>query len=64
MNCDDDFSSGAGVEVEEVDRDDRPGLVGEELSPGGAGSAGCGVDACGVQDLPDGGGADLVAEAG
>ena len=30
----------------------------------GAGSAGCGVDAVGVQDVPDGGGADAVAEAG
>jgi hypothetical protein len=49
--------------VEEVDRDDGAGLVGEELSPGWAGAAGCWVDASGVQDLPDGGGGDPVSEA-
>ena len=40
------------------------GLRAEELRPGRSGSPGRGVDSGGVQDLPDGGGADLVAESG
>jgi len=50
--------------VDEIDSDDPLGLVEQELSPGGAGSARCWVDAGGVQDVPDGGGADAVAEPG
>ena len=50
-----------GVDVEEVDRCDRLGLGGQELPP----AVGCaprrGVDAGGLEDLPDGGGRDLVA---
>jgi hypothetical protein len=63
---DQDVKAGAQgcVEVEEVDRDDGVGLAGQELSPGGAGAPGCGVDAGGVEDLPDGGGVDAVAESG
>jgi hypothetical protein len=40
------------------------GLGLEEFGPGGSGSAGGWVEAGVVQDLPDGGGADFVAEAG
>ena len=39
-----------------------PGLEGTR--PRGAVASGGGIDACAVQDCPDGGGADLVAEAG
>jgi hypothetical protein len=53
-----------GVEVEEIGGDDAVGLGGEELPPGWAGALWCGVDAGSVQDLPDGGGCDLVSEAG
>jgi hypothetical protein len=52
-----------GVEVEEVRRDDALGLGGEELAPGGAGPAGRGADAGGVEDLPYGAGGDRMAEA-
>jgi hypothetical protein len=55
---------GDGVEVEQVAGEHPVGLSSEELGPGGSGSAGRRVDASVVQDLPDGGGADLVAEAG
>jgi hypothetical protein len=47
-----------GVDVGEVDREDRVGLCGEELSPGGAGPSRGGVEACGLEDRPDGGGGD------
>ena len=52
-----------GVDVGEVDREDRVGLRGEELSPGRAGPSRGGVEAGGLEDRPDGGGGDLVAEA-
>jgi hypothetical protein len=52
-----------GVDVCEVDREDRVGLRGEELSPGGAGPVRSGVDAGGLEDLLHGGGGDLVAES-
>ena len=55
---------GDGVEVEQVAGEYRVRLGPQELGPGGSGSARRGVDAGGVQDGPDGGGADLVAEAG
>jgi hypothetical protein len=55
---------GDGVEVEQVAGESPVGLGSEELGPRGSGSAGRRVDASVVQDLPDGGGADLVAEAG
>jgi hypothetical protein len=51
-----------GVDGEEIGGDDPVGLGGQELSPGRAGSARCWVDAGGVRDVPDGGGADAVAE--
>src|SRR3954470_20045238 len=54
---------GDGVEVEQVAGEDRVGLGPQELGPGWSGSPGRGVDAGVVQDGPDGGGADLVAEA-
>ncbi|MFE4676795.1 hypothetical protein [Streptomyces sp. NPDC056721] len=42
-----------GVEVEEVDCEDAVGLDGEEPAPHRAGPLRGGVDARGVQDLPD-----------
>ena len=55
---------GDGVEVEQVAGEDRVRLGLQELGPGWSGSSGRGVDAGVVQDGQDGGGADLVAEAG
>ena len=52
-----------GVDVGEVDREDRVGLRGEELSPGRSGPSRGGIDAGGLQDRPDGGGGDPVAES-
>ena len=52
-----------GVDVGEVDREDRVGLRGEELSPGRAGPRGAGSMPGGLEDRPDGGGGHLVAEA-
>ncbi|MEV6703064.1 hypothetical protein AB0M68_39115 [Streptomyces sp. NPDC051453] len=53
-----------GVDVEELGGEDLVGLGGEELTPGRAGELRGGVDADGVQDCPDGGRGDGVAEAG
>ena len=55
---------GDGVEVEQVAGEDRVRLGLQELGPRWSGPPGRGVDAGVVQDGPDGGGADLVAEAG
>ena len=55
---------GDGVEVEQVAGEDRVRLGLQEFCPRRSGSLGRWVDACAVQDGPDGGGADLVAEAG
>ena len=55
---------GDGVEVEQVAGEDRVRLGPQELGPRWSGSPRRGVDAGAVQDRPDGGGADLVAEAG
>jgi hypothetical protein len=52
-----------GVDVGEVDREDRVSLCGEELSPGRSGAQGTGVDAGVPQNRPDCGGSDVVAEA-
>jgi hypothetical protein len=41
-----------GVDVGEVDREDRLGLRGQELSPGRSGPARSGVEAGGPQDFP------------
>jgi hypothetical protein len=54
---------GDRVEVEQVADEDRVGLRLEELRPSRSGPPRCGVDSGGVQNCPDGGGADLVAEA-
>ena len=53
-----------GVEVKQIAGQDPLGLGSKEVGPGGSGAAGRWVDAGAVQDLPDGGGADVVAEAG
>ena len=55
---------GDRVEVEQVAAEDCLGLRSEELRPGRSGPPRCRVDSGGVQDVPDGGGADLVAEVG
>jgi hypothetical protein len=52
-----------GVDVGEVDGEDRPGLRCQELSPGRAGPSGGGIDAGGLQDLPHRGCGDRMAEA-
>jgi hypothetical protein len=52
-----------GVDLGEVDREDRVGLRGEELSPGRAGGSRGGVETGTLEDRPDGGGGDPVAEA-
>jgi hypothetical protein len=52
-----------GVDVGEVDREDRVGLRGQELSPGRAGALRGGVDASVLQDCPHGGGGEVVAES-
>jgi hypothetical protein len=51
-----------GVHMDEVDREDPVGLGGQELLPRRARVAGRGIDPGVVQDLPDGGGRNLVAE--
>jgi hypothetical protein len=48
--------------VDEVDSDDAAGLGGQELLPGRARAAVRGIDPGVMQDLPDRGGGDLVAE--
>ena len=49
-----DAAQGGVVDVGEVDREDRVGLRGEELSPGLAGPQRSGIDATALQDPPDG----------
>jgi hypothetical protein len=51
-----------GVHVDEVGRDDAAGLRGQELSPSRPLTAGRGADPRVMQDLPDRGGRDRVAE--
>jgi hypothetical protein len=51
-----------GVDVDKVDRENAAGLRGQELPPGRASAAGCGVDPGIMQDLPHRGGCDRVAE--
>jgi hypothetical protein len=55
---------GDGVEVEQVAGEDGVRLGPQQLGPRWSGSPRRGVDAGVVQDGPDGGGADLVAEPG
>jgi hypothetical protein len=52
-----------GVDVGEVDREDRVGLCGEELLPARAGASWGGVESGGLEDRPEGGGGDRMAEA-
>ena len=52
-----------GVHGHEVHGQDGLGLGGEELAPGRARPAGCGIDPGLVQDLPHGAGGETVAEA-
>jgi hypothetical protein len=52
-----------GVDGEEAAGQDAVGLGGEELFPRGPVRRRSGVDAGAVQDVPDGAGGDLVAEA-
>jgi hypothetical protein len=52
-----------GVDVGEVDREDRVGLRRQEVSPGRAGPQGSGIDAAALQDSPHGRGGDSVAES-
>jgi hypothetical protein len=51
-----------GVHVDEVDRQDAAGLRGQELFPGRSGAPGRGADPGIVEDLPDSGGGDVMAE--
>jgi hypothetical protein len=53
-----------GVEVQEVGGEDAVGLGLQELAPGRAGALRGGVDAGCVEDFPDCGRGDRVAEAG
>ena len=52
------------VDAEEVGGEDAVCLGGEDLSPGGAAAARCGVDAGSLQDRAHGAGRKLVAEPG
>src|SRR5450755_60170 len=53
-----------GIDVEEVRREDRGGLPGQEGPPGLPGPPGCGIDARVFEDLPHRRWRDLVTEAG
>jgi hypothetical protein len=53
-----------GVEVEEVDRDDRVSLAGEELPPGWAATARGRIDPGRGEDVPHGGGTNPVPQLG
>jgi hypothetical protein len=57
-------AQGDGVEEKQVAGQDRIGLRPQKLAPRRSGAVRCGVDAGGMQNLPNRGGADLVAEAG
>jgi hypothetical protein len=52
-----------GIDVGEVDREDRVGLRGEELSPGRTGPSGRGIETCVLQDRPDGRSGHGMAES-
>ena len=52
-----------GVDVGEIDREDRVGLRGQELSPGRTGPPGRGIESGVFQDLPDGRRGHAMAEA-
>ena len=52
-----------GVDVGEVDREDSLGFRGDELSPGRSGPSRGGIEAGFLEDRPDGGRGDRMAEA-
>jgi len=52
-----------GVDVREVDGEDRLCLRGQELSPGRSFSSGCGIESGILQDLPDSRGCHAMAES-
>jgi hypothetical protein len=52
-----------GVDMGEVDGEDRAGLRRQELAPGWAGPQGSGIDASALRESPHGRGSDLVAES-
>jgi hypothetical protein len=58
-----DVAQEDGVDVGEVDGEDRVGLRGQELSAGRPGPLWGGVDARRLQDSSDGGGGDPLAES-
>jgi hypothetical protein len=51
-----------GIHVDEIGREDAAGLRGQELLPGRARAARCGVDSGVMEYLPHGGGGNMVAE--
>jgi hypothetical protein len=53
-----------GIDVKQVAGHDPVGLGAEEVAPGGRQPPCRRVDASSLEDSPDGGGADLVAESG
>ena len=53
-----------GIDVEEVRREDRCGLPGQELPPGLSGTPGCRIDARVLEDLPHCRRRDLIAKTG
>ena len=52
-----------GVDVGEVDREDRLGLRGQDLSPGRSGPSRGRIESGALQDLPDGRGGHAMAES-
>src|SRR3954452_11867068 len=52
-----------GVDVREVDGDDRVGLRGQELAPGRAGASRSRIEAGLLEDRPDGGRGDRMADS-
>src|SRR5262245_38283067 len=55
---------GQGDGLNKVAGEERFGSGAREVGPGGAASLGRGVDARGLEDLPDGGGGDLDTKGG
>ena len=65
LNHDEDVEAAQehGVDVGEIDREDRVRLCGEELSPGRVGSSGRGTEPGALEDVPDGRGGHGMAES-
>jgi hypothetical protein len=55
---------GQGAGFEEVGGEDRVCLAAQEAGPGLVVALGCGFDAVGLEDFPDGGGGDLDFQGG